>query len=453
ATARQHAENVERLTTELRDFEASRAARNLQSGGTRLVQTANRLDSAYDSLSARGDQHLAAARRGQDSIGRGLSDVLTVGTQMLGDAAANAVVPGAGLAMLGTRAFGDASQQARKSGAGVGEQIGCGIGVGATELLTEKMLDGLGGIYGRGMADDAVNGLIGRLAKTPSGRDTLHALASMGSEAAEEIAAGVIEPAFESIYNGRNVRENYSADTAADILHDAMIGGFFGLLGGTVGKHIRSDLADVQTRYDATLRALADPSATAEQRARLAQSTADMADWASRRLDELAPANARQAAAQTQRALADIAEQMKPLTLDETGEPIIDPLGTTEVSAKKSVPAELLQQKPIYIGKSVGARAKNYLVIDKETGIAYHLVEGTHIENPTVFAGYKGAKPLNPDTKHGLVSEFGGDAEKWQHAKGIGVLDVGGEDVRAEIHWFQEENVGKVKFKVKRWLE
>ena len=45
---------------------------------------------------------------------------------------------------------------------------------------------------------------------------------------------------------------------------------FFGLLGGTAGKHIRSDLADVQTRYDATLRALANPAATAEQRARLA---------------------------------------------------------------------------------------------------------------------------------------------------------------------------------------
>ncbi|MBO4915010.1 MAG: hypothetical protein J5449_07370 [Oscillospiraceae bacterium] len=55
-----------------------------------------------------------------------------------------------------------------------------------------------------------------------------------------------------------------------------------------------------------------------------------MADWASRRLDELAPANARQAAAQTQRALADIAELMKPLTLDETGEPIIDPLKLTD---------------------------------------------------------------------------------------------------------------------------
>ena len=58
---------------------------------------------------------------------------------------------------------------------------------------------------------------------------------------------------------------------------------FFGLLGGTAGKHIRSDLADVQTRYDATLRAL-----------------------------------------------ADIAERMKPLTLDETGEPIIDPLKLTD---------------------------------------------------------------------------------------------------------------------------
>ncbi|MBO4915008.1 MAG: hypothetical protein J5449_07360 [Oscillospiraceae bacterium] len=82
-----------------------------------------------------------------------------------------------------------------------------------------------------------------------------------------------------------------------------------------MGKHIRSDLVDVRTRYDATLRALADPAATAEQRARLAQSTADMADWASRRLDELAPASARQVAKDAQQALADIAEQMKPLTL------------------------------------------------------------------------------------------------------------------------------------------
>jgi hypothetical protein len=42
--------------------------------------------------------------------------------------------------------------------------------------------------------------------------------------------------------------------------------------------------------------------------------------------------------------------------------------------------------------------------------------------------------------------------QKWQHAKGIGVIDCDGEEIKAEVHWFQEESVGKVKFKVKRWL-
>jgi len=105
------------------------------------------------------------------------------------------------------------------------------------------------------------------------------------------------------------------------------------------------------------------------------------------------------------------------------------------------------------IGKSIGAKAKIYDVIDKRTGIIYQLVEGTRISNSKVFAGYKGVKPLREETLDGLVKEFGGTAAKWQHVKGIGVLNVDGEEVRAEIHWFQEESVGKVKFKVKEWLD
>lgn len=96
--------------------------------------------------------------------------------------------------------------------------------------------------------------------------------------------------------------------------------------------------------------------------------------------------------------------------------------------------------------------AKNYDVIDKQTGIIYRFVEGTRVKNPTVFVGYKGVKPLTPEVIEGLVAEFGGSRDKWQHAKGIGVLDVDGEEIEAEIHWFQEETVGKVKFKVKEWI-
>ena len=42
---------------------------------------------------------------------------------------------------------------------------------------------------------------------------------------------------------------------------------------------------------------------------------------------------------------------------------------------------------------------------------------------------------------------------KWQHCKGNGVIDFDGEERKAEVHWFQEETVGKVKFKVKRWID
>ena len=39
------------------------------------------------------------------------------------------------------------------------------------------------------------------------------------------------------------------------------------------------------------------------------------------------------------------------------------------------------------IGRSVGAKAKNYDIIDPETGEIYHFAEGTKVQNAEVFAG------------------------------------------------------------------
>ena len=50
------------------------------------------------------------------------------------------------------------------------------------------------------------------------------------------------------------------------------------------------------------------------------------------------------------------------------------------------------------------------------------------------------------------MMEYPESTEKWQHVKGFGTLDVDGEFIKAEIHWFQEYNVGRVKLKVKEWL-
>lgn len=105
------------------------------------------------------------------------------------------------------------------------------------------------------------------------------------------------------------------------------------------------------------------------------------------------------------------------------------------------------------IGRSLGAKSKNYEVYDFETGKSYKFVEGTRIQNPKVFAGKDGVKPLDTETAEGLAKQIGGKAENWQHVKGIGYIDFDDEERKAEVHWFQEETQGKHKFKVKEWLD
>ena len=114
---------------------------------------------------------------------------------------------------------------------------------------------------------------------------------------------------------------------------------------------------------------------------------------------------------------------------------------------------DIIKLQDTLIGKSLGAKSRNYDVIDPSTGEIFNFAEGTKIQNSEVFAGYKTKNPLNEEVKLGLTDEYGGQPNKWQHCKGNGVLDVDGEETRAEVHWFQEESVGKVKFKVKAWID
>ena len=120
-------------------------------------------------------------------------------------------------------------------------------------------------------------------------------------------------------------------------------------------------------------------------------------------------------------------------------------------ASSKAAWAAKYASENIRIGRSVGAKAKNYVVVDKSTGEEYYFVEGTRTQNAQVFAGKGGVKPLHEEVAQGLAAEFGGRPEDWQHCKAKGWLDVDGEAVKAEIHWFQNGSE-KVKFKVKRWL-
>lgn len=117
----------------------------------------------------------------------------------------------------------------------------------------------------------------------------------------------------------------------------------------------------------------------------------------------------------------------------------------------KSGKPDIIKLDDIEIGKSVGAKAKNYDILDPETGEYFKFAEGTKIQNAEVFAGKGCKKPLEKEVAEGLAEQIGGKPENWQHSKGHGIIDYYGEERPAEVHWFQEETVGKHKFKIKRW--
>ena len=124
-------------------------------------------------------------------------------------------------------------------------------------------------------------------------------------------------------------------------------------------------------------------------------------------------------------------------------------------SYTKAMKTDTIKLKDTYIVKTLSAKGKNYKVVDKTTGIEYEFVPGSRIQDSEVFAGKGTRHPLHEGVAEGLTEQYGGRVSDWQHAKGFGTLldpDTG-EELEAEVHWFQAKDVGKVKFKVKEWLD
>lgn len=104
-----------------------------------------------------------------------------------------------------------------------------------------------------------------------------------------------------------------------------------------------------------------------------------------------------------------------------------------------------------YVLKSVGAKSRNYDIMDLQTGEKYHLAEGTKLQNKEVFAG-KGSKTEYRNA-YKYAEKYGGNADNWQHVKANAELETGDGIFPAEVHWSQCEGIGKVDFFVKKWLD
>ena len=113
--------------------------------------------------------------------------------------------------------------------------------------------------------------------------------------------------------------------------------------------------------------------------------------------------------------------------------------------------SETLLLPDIQIGRSLGAKAKNYDVMDLGTGEMFKFAEGSRLQNVEVFAGKGSSVPYRQAYKY--AEKYGGREEDWQHVKANGLLETEDGDRKAEVHWSQCENIGKFDFFVKRWLE
>ena len=185
-------------------------------------------------LSESGGRDIERSKWGASGAGRFALDAVSQVPALAADMAANAVLPGAGMALMMGRSFGGGVQEAEAGGANLAQAGAYGAASAAVESLTEKLTGGLDIAYGKGFTDKVTEKLIGKLAKTDIGRTAFRAITGALGEGAEEFISSAVNPTIRAIYNGKSVGENYSEEQVSDWLYDGLVGAALGLAGSGV---------------------------------------------------------------------------------------------------------------------------------------------------------------------------------------------------------------------------
>ena len=90
-------------------------------------------------------------------------------------------------------------------------------------------------------------------------------------------------------------------------------------------------------------------------------------------------------------------------------------------------------------------------IVEAPDGNLYRISDDARVQNVETFAGAGTKTPLHDGVAEGLSARYGGAVGDWQKRKAVVYVDVGGEEVKAEVHWFQNGS-DKHRFKIKRYL-
>ena len=189
------------------------------------------------SLEQRSQKATEKAKEGLGTVGKIGVDAAVNILQMGGDALVGGAVGGFGkgadlalrksasLAAMVSRVFGQGASEAEQAGATLGQQLAYGTTTAGIEYFTEKLFDGLAGLYGAGSADNITEAVIRRAASTPAGQNALRFILNMNEEGLEEVVSDILTPAAKMIYNGKNIGESYRENfNIVDTLYSYLIG-------------------------------------------------------------------------------------------------------------------------------------------------------------------------------------------------------------------------------------
>lgn len=102
----------------------------------------------------------------------------------------------------------------------------------------------------------------------------------------------------------------------------------------------------------------------------------------------------------------------------------------------------------VQIGRSVGAAARRDKVMLPD-GTITKTSEGTRITKIVTIAGKGTGKKIRVEDH--LCEKYGGKRGNWEKCRGSGYVDDLGMKRPCELHWFEEEDAGRVDMKVKRF--
>lgn len=199
--------------------------------GGEVERTAQGVYKTADKLADSGTRDIERAKKDLGGVGRLAVDVGVAGAQMGADAALGLLTGGSALPAMFVRSTGGSAQEARRSGATHQQQVNYGFASGALSVATEKIGNAAGPfrkMFGKGFLDDVIERTMGNLTKSAAGKVAL----SFIEEGGEEVLEDLIQPALQTIYNGKTMGGSYSELEAAEVLNDFLVGGILGGLGG-----------------------------------------------------------------------------------------------------------------------------------------------------------------------------------------------------------------------------